>query len=113
MTSDPSLSVKWGAGKLDARAGLVEVLRRMGIDSVADIEAEPGRSFMVTSVAGGYHVVAAGASRLEVRVYDMTGAEAASMSSDSNEGTVAVSSLGKGVYLLNINGVHTEKIVVK
>ncbi len=68
---------------------------------------------MVTSVAGGYHVVAAGASRLEVRVYDMTGAEAASMSSDSNEGTVAVSSLGKGVYLLNINGVHTEKIVVK
>ena len=113
VMSDPSLSVKWGAGKLDARAGLVEVLRRMGIDSVADIEAEPGRSFMVTSVAGGYHVVAAGASRLEVRVYDITGAEAASMSSDSNEGTVAVSSLGKGVYLLNINGVHTEKIVVK
>ena len=113
VTSDPSLSVKWGAGKLDARAGLVEVLRRMGINSVADIESEPGRSFMVTPVDGGYHVVAGGAAGVNVKVYNMAGAEAYAMTCGGNEATVPTDRLGKGVYLLNINGVHTEKIVVK
>lgn len=113
VTSDPANRVKWGAGKLDAYAGMIEVLRRQGIDGVSDVTSEPGTRFMVRNLGNSvYQVVAAGTGAVEVKTYSLSGSLVDEASSASNEATVDLSGLQKGVYLMNVNGVHTEKIIL-
>ena len=114
VTSDPAQRVKWGAGKFNAFEGLLEVLRRQGIDGITDVTADPGKGFIVyPENDAAYRVIAAGADSVDVKIYSLSGALIADSVTRGNEATVYVSGLQKGIYILNINGVHSEKIIIK
>ncbi len=104
----------WGAGKLDALAGIKKVLDDKA--SVGAIFADDERNFILTPTDGGYNVYVAGESALDVTLYDASGRTVASVSADGNTVDVDTSSLRAGVYILSAQGNtqrHTAKIAVK
>lgn len=110
-TGDP---VKWGAGKIDALAGIKKVLDDKA--SVGAIFADDARNFIVTPVDGGYNVYVGGEREVAVTVYDMSGRDVAQAAADDNTVDVATVHLAKGVYILTAQGNtqrHSTKIVVK
>lgn len=113
-SSDPLVIKQWGAGKIDALAGIKKVLDDKA--SVGAIFADDERNFILTPVDGGYNVYVAGESALDVTVYDASGRTVATASADGNTVDVDTSSLRAGVYILSAQGNtqrHTAKIAVK
>ncbi len=102
--------VQWGAGKFDAYAGLKEVLRRSGI---TDAAAVSDYGLMVRRDGDVYSLFLAGAQKVDAAVYTLAGAEVMRSSSAGDELNLDVSRLAKGVYVLNVNGIHSRKITVK
>ncbi len=115
VTADPTEAVKWGAGKFDAFAGMIEVLARQGINSVADIAAEPGNALLMRQIGPkAYEFHVAGAAALNLDVYDMTGALVGNAAGPAADGVVYdASALMPGVYVVSANGVFSRKICVK
>ncbi|MDE5664262.1 MAG: S8 family peptidase [Muribaculaceae bacterium] len=105
--------VKWGAGLIDAHFGMMEVLLRKQIDGIADITAEPGSEMLLTAQPDGYHIVVPGARAVEGRLYSPAGVLVATVSSEENQAVISTAGLEKGIYLLNVNGVHTRKIAIR
>lgn len=101
--------VQWGAGKFDAYAGLKEVLRRKSA-SVADITADEG-ALMVKKNGENYNVFLAGAGEMHARIYSIGGTCVLETDAPGDELVVNASALSKGVYVLNVNGTYSRKII--
>lgn len=108
-TGDP---VQWGAGKFDAYAGLKEVLARAAA-GVGTVAAE-GRAPLLSACGDrAFEVFLADAESLDIRVYDMSGRQAAAVSADGCSATVDLSALAKGIYVVNVNGTESTRIILK
>lgn len=102
--------IQWGAGKFDAYAGLKEVLRRQaGISEVVE-----DNKLMVNSVGRNvYEVFLNGVNTIDAVVYNISGQPVISQSVAADETTIDFSALASGVYILNINGIYSQRILVK
>ncbi|MDE6333595.1 MAG: S8 family peptidase, partial [Muribaculaceae bacterium] len=101
--------VQWGAGKFDAYEGLKEVLRRKAASTV-DIGADAAE-LMVKACDGNYNLFIPGAGSMRASVYNTAGVCVLSASAAGCELTLDTSGLEKGVYVLNVNGTHSRKIL--
>ena len=111
FTGDP---VQWGAGKFDAYAGLKEVIRRASDSSaIKDIRVNDDRLMVTGAGKNVYNVFLGGAKALNVTLYNMQGQAVKNCSVNGDEVTVDASTLATGVYVMNVNGVHSQKILVK
>lgn len=109
LKADP---VQAGAGKFDALAGLKEVLRRSNA-GVGDISVDDERVLVSSLGDNRFSVFLAGASSLEIAVYDISGRERLVQAFRADEAVVDLSSLSKGIYVLNVNGQVSQKIAVR
>lgn len=104
---------KWGAGKIDAVAGLKEILDRSAIGTVwADSEER----LILTPTADGYEVFVAAVPRVDITLYTIGGMIAAKSGAEGSVATVSTSGLAKGVYLLTVDseaGRFTRRVLVK
>lgn len=107
-------SVQWGAGKIDAYAGLKKVLSLSGIDYV---EAVGNESVLVSETGRNvYEVFAVGENAICVDVISINGATALSVNGSGDTAVVDCSSLTPGMYIIAVRGsrvAHSAKIVVK
>lgn len=113
-STDPLTIKQWGAGKIDALAGIKKVLDDKA--SVGSIFADDERNFILTPTDGGYNVYVAGESHLTVTIHDTAGRTVSIASANGNTVDVDTSSLHPGVYILAAEGNtqrHTAKIAVK
>ncbi|MCM1517717.1 MAG: S8 family peptidase [Pseudoflavonifractor sp.] len=106
--------VRWGAGRLDAAAGIKEVLRKTGIENVA-----AARDLHMTVSPKGdnrYEIFVAGETGLKVAACDMRGIEAAAVSTAGDTADLDLSAMAPGIYVVSAtgdHGVYTSKVVVK
>ena len=103
--------VQWGAGKFDAYEGLKEVLRRSSA-STGSIAAE-SKELMVKGDGRTFEFFLGGVDRMTVDIYTTSGSKAMAVAADADMVTVDTSSLTPGIYLANVNGRYTRKIVIK
>ncbi len=105
--------VQWGAGKFDAYAGLKEVIRRATNSGIGSVLTQDDR--LMVSVAGHnvYNVFLGGAETVNAVLYNMQGQAVLNHSVEGDEVRVDASGLTSGVYVLNVNGTHSQKIIVK
>ncbi|MDE5607986.1 MAG: S8 family serine peptidase [Muribaculaceae bacterium] len=99
-TGPSDAEIQWGAGKLDATAGIKEILSRKssGIEGiVADADSH---LFVEKTGEGLYSVSVPGAPSLDVKLFNMQGALVASASATSAEATLDAAHAAPGVYLL-------------
>lgn len=112
---DYELAARWGAGKLDAVAGLKEVLSNYA--SINDIFADDAdKALILTPIDGGYKAFVAGEDALKASLIDMQGRVVAEYAADGSEVVVSTASVTPGVYALSINGAratYTRKVAVK
>ncbi len=104
---------KWGAGKIDAVAGLKEILDRSAIGTV---RADSEERLIVTPAADGYEVFVAAVPRVDITLYTIGGMIAAKSGAEGSAATVSTSGLAKGVYLLTVDseaGRFTRRVLVK
>lgn len=103
------IPVKWGAGKFNAYAGLKEVLRRSSLTA----PSAQARAVISPSGSKGFEVFLAGAPQLNVAVTDMTGRCVKRISASASQLAVDCSNLLPGIYIVTVNGSHSQKIAIK
>ncbi len=106
---------RWGMGKINALAGLKEIL---GTGSVNTVMADDADKKLIIEPVGGkcYNVFVGGTDGFTANLYNMQGALTATASASGNSTTIDASSLSEGIYLLEVHGknIHTSrKFVVK
>lgn len=106
---------RWGMGKINALAGLKEIL---GTGSVNTVMADDASQKLIIEPVGGkcYNVFVGGTDGFTANLYNMQGALTATASATGNSTTIDASSLSDGIYLLEVQGknIHTSrKFVVK
>lgn len=106
---------RWGMGKINALAGLKEIL---GTGAVNTVMADDADKKLIIEPVGGkcYNVFVGGTDGFTANLYNMQGALTATASATGNSTTIDASSLSDGIYLLEVQGknIHTSrKFVVK
>ena len=105
-------SVQWGAGKFDAYAGLKEVLQHVSA-GVRGVTASHTAKPIVTPCGWRtFRVLLAGAKRLDLRVYSLSGQCLLSSDSNGEEATVDATGWRDGVYLLQVNGLPAQRVAI-
>ncbi len=104
--------VQWGAGKFDAYAGLKEVLRRTS--GIADVTTGDQKTPLVTvSSDRNVEIYAPGFEHIDAALYNIGGMRVTSVKADGDTAVLDCSSVQKGVYLLQVNGSHNQKLFIR
>ena len=108
-----SARARFGAGKLDALAGIKAVLSQSGINEIA----ADGNGAIVTSDNGrNFEIYVPGASRVAVRLFALSGLCAANVISDGETVALNAENVAPGIYVMKIDSgkdSETRKIVIK
>lgn len=110
---DQELADRWGAGKIDAVAGLKYILDNFA--SVGSI-VDDSKALIVEAVDGGYSVFVGGEQAIAASLFDLQGRMVTSVSANDNELLVPTADLSSGVYVLKVQGAnasYTRKVSVK
>lgn len=104
---------RFGAGKIDALAGIKAVLSKSGISDVTADEREA----IVTAVSDkNYEVFVAGAKNLTAKLYNLSGLCVAETTSDGDTVVLSAETAAAGVYVLRIDSdrnSESRKIVIR
>lgn len=107
---------RWGAGKLDALAGLKLAIERNA--SLGNVLADNGEQNLIVENLGGrsYSVSYVNADKVSVEVYNMQGSKVLAADADSDSVELDASSLSDGIYVVNVvtpNGRASRKLALK
>ncbi len=106
---------KWGAGKIDAAAGLRKILADLAsIGSVADNLSD--ETVSVTVQHGNIEIIAAGTRGFTASLYGISGEKVACGRSDNDMLTLEAGNVRPGIYVLDISsesGRTVKKLVLK
>ena len=102
--------VQWGAGKFDAYAGLKEVIRRAGIES---IKVDDARLMIAEKGTKQFEIFLGDANEMNVTIYNIAGQPMLQQSCEGDEILIDASNLNAGVYIVSVNGQYNQRILVK
>ncbi len=102
--------VGWGAGKFDAYAGLQEVIRRSGVNSV---QGEGSGLLLTPNGYRNYKVSLPGVQALDVKVFAADGRLVKQIGVSGDSSVLDLSSFDQGVYLVTANSLASSKIMIK
>lgn len=104
-----------GYGRINAQAGVIEILRRNNLAGTVRIDSDPLKPFV--SVAGStLNVTVPGATTMTVDLFNAMGLQVASTTADADEVTCSTAGLTAGVYVLKVTtpaGVFTDKVALR
>lgn len=115
-TNDAQTAVeahRWGSGKINALAGLKNILNLSGISDVRNDEADV---FISSADNRNYDIEAIGAVKLSAEVYSLAGVKVAAVSAEGQNATLSLDGVEPGVYVLRVatdKSAETHKIAVK
>ena len=106
---------KWGMGKINALAGLKEIL---GTGSVNTVEADDAADKMIIEPLGGkcYSVFVGGTDGFTVNLYNLQGTLMATATSNGDTAEMDASPFADGIYLMEVTGKNlhaSRKFIVK
>ena len=102
---------KWGAGKFNAYEGLKEAIRRAG---VTDVTIDSQNPLMIsTADHRSFELFVGNAQAIEARVYNIAGQQVAFDRANGDQLNLNLAHLAAGVYVVNVNGNLSRRIIVK
>lgn len=103
---------RWGAGKFNALAGLKEAIRSAGIPGVT---TDSHNDRLILSREGDriFNVFVGNSSEIDARVYTTDGKLVMHRSQPGDELRIDFSGMNAGIYIINVNGYHSARVVVK
>lgn len=105
-------SYRWGAGKLDALAGIKYVIEKT--TGINDVTAD-GFDKVLFAATGdnAWEVYVPNADYVTADVYSIAGTKVASVTAEGNTLNLSCDGLANGIYVVNVNGRHAERIIVR
>lgn len=104
-------AAKWGAGKFNAYAGLRKVL---GLPNGVNNVAMDEKPVMISDAGNGaWDIFVPGASAVEARLFSISGQCVATANADGDSMLFEANDLQKGVYVLNVNGLESRRVIIK
>lgn len=100
-------AVKWGYGKINAKAGLEYILRNLS--SIGEVWADDAQRLIVSVREGVCDVTLAGEASFEVLLRDIQGRTVATARGTDGAAQLETSALNAGVYVLTVNGASTTQ----
>ncbi len=113
QVSSAANPIQWGAGKINAYAGIKAILSTSG---VGDITRDEQDRLLISMSSDNINVLVAGENNLDARLYSVSGVQVAGAVASSNELNVNVASVTPGVYVLDVKGEnahYVKKIVIR
>lgn len=104
---------RFGAGKVDAAAGLRYILGQAAIGTVTHDGTEP---ILITPVTGGYSITMPGEHSFGITLTDIQGRTVATARGTDGQAEITTGHLRKGIYILSAQGSatsHSRKISVQ
>ena len=103
-------AIKWGAGKFNVYEGLKEVLKGSGVDDVLVDNRNP---MLITATGpSAWDITVPGAQSVKADLYNLQGVKVASASARSHNLVLEAEGLAKGVYIINVNGKESQRVLV-
>lgn len=102
--------IQAGAGRINAYEGLKEVIRT---GAVNDIVVDTDKDIMIHNLGANCYEAFNAAGNTAITVYNLAGQPVAEAASADDTVSVDLGNLAKGIYILNVNGVHSERILVR
>lgn len=113
----PGNAARMGAGRIDALAGLKEVLLRKYGSGISDVSADlSADDALLTFESGILKAFMPGAASVNVRVVAPSGVQVRETSAGGSEATIDLSSLAKGIYIVSATDGHrsvSRKVAVR
>lgn len=103
--------VQWGAGKFNAYKGLKQVLAEKTPASLVCIDAHS--ELLVINRQSELEVSLPGAQSLDIRLYSAVGTQVRGVCEQNDTAIIPTAGLSAGVYIVNVNGLHSAKIIIK
>ena len=104
-------AARWGAGKLDAYAGIKEAVRLAA--GISDVAQDSDSPLMVSASGRSYSFFLGGAEAIDAEIWSLDGRRIATGRTAGDEITIDLQSATPGVYIARINGTHSKRIIVK
>lgn len=104
--------VQWGAGKLDALAGLKKILGLSSVESILDNGQSP---FVIKRIGDSFEISSAGGTDFTASLVNMTGQISTTKSSINGSVSIGAARHPSGVYILNITSpksTESHKIIL-
>lgn len=104
---------RWGAGKINALAGLKDIL---GLSGISDIATDNSEAIVTGTDNRNFEIFVAGAKKIKAHLISLSGLCTAEVVSDGETANLDASSVVPGVYLLKIDSgktSETKKIVIR
>lgn len=105
--------IAWGAGKIDALAGIKEALKYASVVSPA---ADGDDALIITDNGESLELFIAGVDNMKASLYNMQGACVAATNANGDTANLATSQLDKGVYIVTVEstiGRHSRKVAIR
>lgn len=102
---------RWGAGKFNALKGLKEAI---ATSSISGVEIDKDNEMLVVPAGANiWEITVANTDAVTARVFNTSGALVREASAAGNSATVSCEGLAAGVYIINVNGTNSTRVVVK
>lgn len=104
---------RFGAGKIDALAGIKEVIAGSGI---SDVDADDKGLFVTDLDGRNFEIYVPGAGKVAASLYSLSGTCVAGASASGNTVNLGAESVTPGVYVIKVsadNNTGTKKIVIR
>lgn len=111
--TDPLIIKQWGAGKIDALAGIKEVLRGKNSGGVDGIIVDNCGYVITPEGTNTWNVIVEGASEVDITLYNLQGVAVTQVEGKYGEATLNASSVAPGVYLLSVTTNNSSPITKK
>lgn len=106
-------SVQWGAGKFDAYAGLVEVLKLKDA-GIGAISADKDNRVVLSRIGDrSFGIYYNGCKDFTATLYSVAGATVSTVKADGYEAVLDATGIPAGVYLLSVPGAQAQRIMIK
>lgn len=106
-TATGAQKTQFGNGKIDALAGLSKVLNQ---DAVTDVAVDANRLIISDNGDNTYRVL--GQGTLEATVYTVAG-QPVQQALGREDLNLDLSNMAKGIYIVTINGKHSQRVAVR
>lgn len=102
---------QWGAsGKFNALNSLKILL---GIEGIDDVKADANSKLILTKDGSDWEIFLPYATSINAALYNIAGAKVASATANGDTAVLGTSGIEAGIYILNVNGTESRRIVVK
>lgn len=103
--------VQWGAGKFNAYEGLKMVLNEKAAAGI--VSSNLPSELLIVRRHGELELSVPDANNINARLFSSLGTLVRSSSAQGNTAVISTEGLAKGVYIVNVNELHSAKIIIK